>query len=156
MRGDLLEIPAPEHGRPAQRWPIVLVLAAWSLIGLALLTDHVYLVDHHELMGVSLVGVPPQQAGGAAGTLATGQQLAAACGVAALGEVFFSALCPHPALDRYLSALQHVLLLDVGLLAVSLVLVGQLPRAARRQVQHAAIGATGTASDDDLAEDGAA
>ncbi|HWE63400.1 MAG TPA: MFS transporter [Chloroflexota bacterium] len=84
-----------------------------------------------SLIGVVLTGVPAQKAGGAAGTLTTGQQFAAAVGVAVLGEVFFGVLGAHPTLDRYLTAIQDVLLLDSGLLVVSLALLGLLPRAAQ-------------------------
>ena len=84
-----------------------------------------------SLIGVVLVGVPAHKAGGAAGTLTTGQQFAAATGVAVLGEVFFGVLGVHPNLDRYLSAMQDVFLLDFGLLVVSLALLGLLPRAAQ-------------------------
>jgi EmrB/QacA subfamily drug resistance transporter len=84
------------------------------------------------LIGVVLAGVPTEKAGGAAGTLTTSQQFASAIGVAALGEVFFGVLGAHPNLDRYLTAMQDVFLLDFGLLVVSLVLLRQLPRAAVR------------------------
>ncbi|MGH2408962.1 MAG: MFS transporter, partial [Chloroflexota bacterium] len=51
-----------------------------------------------SLIGVVLTGVPAQKAGGAAGTLTTGQQFALALGVAGLGEVFFGVLGQRPAL----------------------------------------------------------
>jgi EmrB/QacA subfamily drug resistance transporter len=84
-----------------------------------------------SLVGVVLTGVPAQKAGGAAGTLTTGQQFAAAIGVAGLGEVFFSVLGGRPAFDRYLTAIQDVFLLDFGLLVVSIALLGLLARAAQ-------------------------
>jgi EmrB/QacA subfamily drug resistance transporter len=86
------------------------------------------------LIGVVLVGVPAQKAGGAAGTLTTGQQFAAAIGVALLGEVFFNLLGARPHLDQYRTAIQAVLLLDFALLLVSLALLRQLPRAAQPAV----------------------
>jgi MFS family permease len=90
------------------------------------------------LIGVVLIGVPPQKAGGAAGILTTGQQFAASIGVAGLGEVFFSVLGSHPLLGGYITAIQDVFLLDVGLLVLCLALVGQLPRPARAVAAAAA------------------
>ena len=82
-----------------------------------------------SLIGVVLTGVPAHQAGGASGTLATSQQFASAIGVAGLGEVFFGVLGAHPTIGRYVSAIQDVLLLDCGLVAVALALTQLLPRA---------------------------
>jgi len=88
-----------------------------------------------SLIGVVLTGVPAQKAGGAAGTLTTGQQFSLALGVAGLGEVFFGVLGHQPTLQRYISAIQDVLLLDCGLLVISLALLGLLPRATRAASQ---------------------
>jgi EmrB/QacA subfamily drug resistance transporter len=107
------------------------------------------------LIGVVLVGVPAQKAGGAAGTLTTGQQFAAAIGVAVLGEVFFGIRGAHATLARYGSAIQAVFLLDFGLLLISLLLVGLLPRAAQR-AQTQAVAQAGTVVAVAVAEDGAA
>jgi EmrB/QacA subfamily drug resistance transporter len=83
------------------------------------------------LIGVSLTDVPPPKAGAAAGTLATTQQFAAATGIAALSEIFFSALGSHPAEQDYIHAVQLVLLLDVVLVAASFVASQFLPRPRR-------------------------
>jgi EmrB/QacA subfamily drug resistance transporter len=104
---------------------------AWRLAPWLLLTGAGNGCAMPALIGVVLIGVPPQKAGGAAGILTTGQQFAASIGVAGLGEVFFSVLGTHPLLGGYITAIQDVLLLDVGLLVLCLALVGQLPRPAR-------------------------
>lgn len=96
-----------------------------------------------SLIGVVLVGVPPHKAGGAAGTLTTGQQFAAAAGVAILGEVFFGVLGARPGLDRYLTAIQDVFLLDFALLSVSLALLTLLPATARQAAVRAPAPAAG-------------
>jgi EmrB/QacA subfamily drug resistance transporter len=105
-------------------------IAGWRLIPWLILSGAGNGCVLPSLIGVVLAGVPAQQAGGAAGTLTTGQQFAAAIGVAVLGEVFFGVLGAHPSLDRYLSALQAVFLLDVALVVVSLALLWQLSRPA--------------------------
>lgn len=92
-----------------------------------------------SLIGVVLTGVPAHKAGSAAGTLTTGQQFALALGVAGLGEVFFGVLGHQPTFQRYISAIQDVLLLDCGLLVISLALLGLLPRAARAASQATAV-----------------
>ncbi|HEY8287303.1 MAG TPA: MFS transporter [Chloroflexota bacterium] len=119
-----------------------------------------------SLIGVVLTRVPAEKAGGAAGTLTTGQQFALALGVAGLGEVFFGVLGQQPTLQRFISAIQDVLLLDSGLLVISLALLGLLPRAARAAsgvplpvaVSRSTLAITGRgiANDDDLAESGVA
>ena len=72
------------------------------------------------LIGSSLTDVQPHKAGAASGLLATGQQFATAAGVAVLSEIFFSGLGSTPGIHGYVRAIQHVLLLDVGLLVVCL------------------------------------
>ncbi|HVA91201.1 MAG TPA: MFS transporter [Chloroflexota bacterium] len=113
-----------------------------------------------SLIGVVLTGVPAHKAGAAAGTLTTGQQFALALGVAGLGEVFFGVLGARPTLDRYLTAIQDVLLLDFGLLVLSLALLRLLPRPARSAVRSAPKYLNGQEPDlalaGGMAEDGAA
>jgi EmrB/QacA subfamily drug resistance transporter len=80
------------------------------------------------LIGVSLTDVPPQKAGAAAGTLATGQQFASAAGVAVLSEIYFAALGHAPTEHAYLRAIQYVIVLDVSLLIASFAASLFLPR----------------------------
>ncbi len=80
------------------------------------------------LIGSSLTDVQPHRAGAASGLLATGQQFATAAGVAVLSEIFFAGLGSHPDKHGYLGAIQHVLLLDVGLLALCFVASLFMPR----------------------------
>lgn len=47
------------------------------------------------LVGVVLSGIPPERAGVAAGVFSTGQQIAVALGVAAVGTLFFSLAASH-------------------------------------------------------------
>jgi MFS family permease len=80
------------------------------------------------LIGSSLTDVHPHKAGAASGLLATGQQFATAAGVAVLSEIFFAGLDSTPGIHGYLGAIQHVLLLDVGLLVVCLGVSLFMPR----------------------------
>jgi EmrB/QacA subfamily drug resistance transporter len=80
------------------------------------------------LIGSSLTDVQPHKAGAASGLLATGQQFATAAGVAVLSEIFFAGLGSDPDKHGYLRAIQHVLLLDVGLLALCFVVSLFMPR----------------------------
>jgi EmrB/QacA subfamily drug resistance transporter len=87
------------------------------------------------LIGVSLTDVRPQKAGAAAGTLTTVQQFATVAGIAILSEIFFAALGSPPSEQNYLTAVQYVLLFDIGLVAASFVASLFLPRV--RAVIHA-------------------
>jgi EmrB/QacA subfamily drug resistance transporter len=89
------------------------------------------------LIGVSLTDVLPQKAGAAAGTLATSQQFATAAGVAALSEIFFSALGSPPSEHGYLHAAQLVLGLDIGFVAACFLASQFLPRPARAGAREA-------------------
>ncbi|MBV8080849.1 MAG: MFS transporter [Actinobacteria bacterium] len=91
-----------------------------------------------SLIGVSLVDVAPNEAGAAAGTLATGQQFALAAGVAVLSEIFFTALGHHPAKHNYIHAIQYVFVLDIALLAASFAVSLLLPRPRRQPVPEPA------------------
>ncbi len=51
MECDQLVVPAQPHRQPLLWWPLLVAVAAWGVIGLAMLTDHAYLIDHHQLMG---------------------------------------------------------------------------------------------------------
>jgi EmrB/QacA subfamily drug resistance transporter len=92
-----------------------------------------------SLVGVVLVGVPAQKAGGAAGTLATSQQFASAIGVAGLGEIFFAVLGAHPTVSRYVSAIQEVLMIDFALVVAGLALTQLLPRGAMTEARKATL-----------------
>lgn len=79
------------------------------------------------LFDVVLASVTDEETGSASGLLNAGQQLAGAIGVAVLGTIFFSALGHvgfHAAFDR-------TLWVEVGSLAVMVVLSALLPRHAR-------------------------
>jgi len=80
------------------------------------------------LIGVSLTDVLPQKAGAAAGTLATSQQFATVAGIAVLSEIFFAALGQPTTEQNYLTAVQYVLLLDLGFVVASFVASLFLPR----------------------------
>ncbi|HEY4346117.1 MAG TPA: MFS transporter [Gaiellaceae bacterium] len=84
------------------------------------------------LIGASLTDVPPQKAGAAAGTLATGQQFASATGVALLSEIFFTVLGHAPTEHDYLRAIQYVISLDAALLVVCFAASLFLPRVRQR------------------------
>ena len=80
------------------------------------------------LIGVSLTDVQPQKAGAAAGTLATSQQFATVAGIAVLSEIFFAALGQPATEQNYLTAVQYVLLLDLGFVVASFAASLFLPR----------------------------
>jgi predicted metal-binding membrane protein len=46
-----VEVLAQPHQGRRLAWPALLVFMAWGLIGLAVLTQHADLLDHHQLMG---------------------------------------------------------------------------------------------------------
>lgn len=50
MDGTHLVVPVQPRGRPSLSWPWLLVAVAWGLVGLAVLTRHANLLDHHQLM----------------------------------------------------------------------------------------------------------
>ncbi len=80
------------------------------------------------LIGVSLTDVQPQKAGAAAGTLATIQQFATVAGIAVLSEIFFAAVGQPATEQSYLTAIQYVILLDIGFVVASFVASLFLPR----------------------------
>jgi EmrB/QacA subfamily drug resistance transporter len=71
------------------------------------------------LIGAVLAGVQARQAGGAAGILTTAQQFSSAIGVAVLGMVFFSALGSRPVRADFVSALELVIWLGLGLVVIA-------------------------------------
>jgi len=79
------------------------------------------------LFDVILASVTNEETGSASGLLNAGQQLAGAIGVAVLGTIFFAALNDV----GFHSAFNRTLWVEVGSLAVMVVLAGFLPRHAR-------------------------
>jgi EmrB/QacA subfamily drug resistance transporter len=79
------------------------------------------------LFDVILASVTDEETGSASGLLNAGQQLAGAIGVAVLGTIFFAALNDV----GFHSAFNRTLWVEVGSLAVMVVLAGFLPRHAR-------------------------
>jgi EmrB/QacA subfamily drug resistance transporter len=67
------------------------------------------------LVGATLLGIPPRQAGAASGVLTTAQQFAGAAGVALLEVVFFAVLGSRTAYGDFVAAAQPVLVLDIVL-----------------------------------------
>lgn len=88
------------------------------------------------LIGASLTDVPPQKAGAAAGTLATGQQFAIAAGIAVLSEIFFAALGAPPTKESYVSAIEYVTILDLVLLFAAFAVSLLLPRPALMRAER--------------------
>jgi EmrB/QacA subfamily drug resistance transporter len=81
------------------------------------------------LIGATLSGVQPRQAGVASGTLNTTQQFAGSAGLAVIGTVFFNALGNHPsgAVD-YASATESAAWISVALVVAMAALTGALGR----------------------------
>ncbi|MFE0464892.1 MFS transporter [Kitasatospora sp. NPDC058965] len=101
----------------------------WLVVGLALLGFGNTLVLP-PLIGATLGGVQPQQAGVASGTLNTTQQFAGTAGLAVIATVFFSRLGNH--LDRaaFASAAETVIWINLGLIAVMAALTAVLTKPA--------------------------
>ncbi len=76
-------------------------------------------------------GIPPQQAGMAAGVLTTSQQFGNAIGATVLGVIFFSALGTATGAGDYVTAMQAAALAGLVVLAVVLAAALALPRRAR-------------------------
>ncbi|HEU4946827.1 MAG TPA: MFS transporter [Kribbella sp.] len=86
-----------------------------------------------SLTGVVVSQVMPRQAGVASGLLATAQQFANTIGVAVFGVVFFDALGPTPSRGDFVSSLEWVAGVGMGLSLVTLVLSFLLPRDRQQQ-----------------------
>jgi EmrB/QacA subfamily drug resistance transporter len=83
------------------------------------------------IIALVLAGVRPEDAGSAAGVLATVQQIAGAIGVAVIGIVFYGSLGTHPHPGApYARAFQHGLAYTLVLVLVVAALVQLLPRTA--------------------------
>ncbi|ADD44743.1 MFS transporter [Stackebrandtia nassauensis] len=84
-----------------------------------------------QLVSASLTEVRREQAGIGAGMVATSQQFAQAAGAAILGAVFFAVVHNREGLAAYDTAMERVLYIDLGLLAVVASLVIYLHRHAK-------------------------
>jgi hypothetical protein len=81
------------------------------------------------LIGATLSGVQPQQAGVASGTLNTTQQFAGSAGLAIVGTIFFNALGDHSSgAADYASATETAAWISVALVAAMAALTGGLGR----------------------------
>ncbi|XUL92269.1 MFS transporter [Streptomyces galilaeus] len=103
----------------------------WLVVGLALLGFGNTLVLP-LLIGATLGGVRPQQAGVASGTLNTTQQFAGTAGLAVIGTVFFSELGAHTGRADFAAAAETVIWINLALIALMAGLTALLTRPAAR------------------------
>ncbi|MEU3255998.1 MFS transporter [Streptomyces sp. NPDC006997] len=82
------------------------------------------------LLGAALTGVPPQEAGSAAGVLETAGQLGMSVGIALVGLVYFSTLGDGASRHAYAHAFTVTLVLNLALSLLALACVPPLRRAA--------------------------
>ncbi|MGH8877689.1 MAG: MFS transporter, partial [Stackebrandtia sp.] len=101
---------------------LVLLLAGFAVMG----AGNGLLLP--QLMSVSLASVRREQAGIGAGMLTTSQQFGQAAGAALLGAVFFAVVHGGHGVAAYDNAMERVLYIDLGLIAVVVVLVMYLYR----------------------------
>lgn len=101
----------------------------WLIVGLALLGFGNTLVLP-SLIGTTLGGVRPEQAGMASGTLNTTQQFAGTAGLAAIGTVFFSVLGDRTARATFAGAAERVVWIELVLVVVMAALITALTRPA--------------------------
>ncbi|WP_216901379.1 MFS transporter [Nocardia alni] len=73
-------------------------------------------------------GIPPRQAGTAAGALTTSQQFGNAIGATILGTTFFAALGTGTSAGDYVTAMQYAALVGIAVLIVALAAAFALPR----------------------------
>ncbi|WP_052597413.1 MFS transporter [Luteipulveratus mongoliensis] len=91
------------------------------------------------LIGATLSGVQPRQAGIASGTLNTTQQFAGSAGLAVVGSVFFSVLGDHPSgATDYASAAEIAAWISVALVIAMAALTGVLARGSHPSAPAAA------------------
>jgi len=84
------------------------------------------------LINTILINIKGHDAGSAAGVLTTVQQVSFATGVAVIGTVFFSSLGALTTTDAFVRALRIAFSVNICLLAVTFVLILQIPRNAHR------------------------
>ena len=80
------------------------------------------------LINTILVNIHGHDAGSAAGVLTTVQQVSFAMGVAVIGTVFFSSLGHLATTAAFVTALRTALSVNICLLAVTFMLILQIPR----------------------------
>jgi EmrB/QacA subfamily drug resistance transporter len=80
------------------------------------------------LINTILINIKGHDAGSASGVLSTVQQMSFAMGVAVIGTVFFSALGESTTPEAFIAALRTALSVNMSLLAVTFVLILQIPR----------------------------
>ena len=106
-----------------------MAVTSWQLAGPFLVAGVGVGLVVAPLFGFILAAVEDAEVGSASGVLNALQQLASAIGVALAGTVFFAAL-PSPG---FVSGLEHVLLLVVGLTIAAILLALLLPRMPRKE-----------------------
>ena len=84
------------------------------------------------LINTILINIKGHDAGSAAGVLTTVQQVSFATGVAVIGTVFFSSLGGLTNTDAFIRALRIAFSVNICLLAVTFILILQIPRNAHR------------------------
>jgi Na+-driven multidrug efflux pump len=80
------------------------------------------------LINTILVNIKGHDAGSAAGVLTTVQQVSFASGVAVIGTVFFSSLGGQTNTEAFVTALRTAFSVNICLLAVTFLLILQIPR----------------------------
>ena len=80
------------------------------------------------LISTILINIKGHDAGSASGVLTTVQQVSFAMGVAVIGTVFFSVLDGRTGVDVFVRALRTALSVNICLLAVTFLLILQIPR----------------------------
>jgi EmrB/QacA subfamily drug resistance transporter len=81
-----------------------------------------------SLISTILINIKGHDAGSAAGVLTTVQQVSFAMGVAVIGTVFFTALGRLGTVDTFIHALRTAFSVNICLLAVTFLLILQIPR----------------------------
>jgi EmrB/QacA subfamily drug resistance transporter len=99
-----------------------------------------------HLIGIALVRIRSHQAGVGSGILTTAQQFAGSAGIAIIGTVFFVVASAHPGAAGLARGMATSLLIDSGLLAVVIALVGYNRRVAEREPAAAPAGAPAAAA----------
>jgi len=88
------------------------------------------------LISTILINIKGHDAGSAAGVLTTVQQVSFAMGVAVIGTVFFSAMGRSTDVDTFIRALRTAFSVNICLLAVTFLLILQIPRNPHKASAH--------------------
>ncbi|RDI42122.1 MFS transporter [Nocardia mexicana] len=108
-------------------------LSPWALVpGMMIVGIGNGLTIPSAIGAVLSSGIPPQQAGMAAGVLTTSQQFGNAIGATVLGTIFFSALGSASGTGDYVTAMQAAALAGFLVLAIVLAAAFTLPRQTTR------------------------